>query len=136
MEDVRAKGEWQDEDGNHVIIVPFFSHLYVDDASQALSAAYSLGAPPRRIGGLGETELETAADSIIRVCHLVRNVVGFDQEDLLNIGKSSYFSTRCLFGKTWDYGSLTQRKYLRPKKVAGINVLFPAKKLIESNVCQ
>ena len=121
--------KWIDENGKNVFITPFFNKIFTDEESMELDKKYNLYLPPTSISALGKTEYETAADSLNQVYHLLHQTVGIDAEELDKIGDE--LSTRCLFGRSWDYSALAGSGILRKKKVRGIEVLFPTEDLIK-----
>ena len=121
--------KWIDENGDNVIITPFIGKIYEDKLSMELNHKYNMYRPPKSIGALGKTEWETAANSLAEFYHVLRSTVGINAEELDNVGDE--FSTSCRFGRSWDYGPLEKRGFLRTKKVMGIEVLFPTEQLIK-----
>ena len=122
-------GKWIDEDGKMLTIVPFLSHIYIDEICKELREKYDFYKKPKHVPGLGKTEYETAANSLIDFYYFLRKPFGIESSQLEKVGE--YFNLNCLFGRSWDYEALFSMNLMRKKKVAGIEVLFPKEELIK-----
>ncbi|MAH46531.1 hypothetical protein CMI37_11935 [Candidatus Pacearchaeota archaeon] len=131
VDDVRKQKRWIDEEGSPVEIVSFFSHLYSDASCLDFSRRYQLFKPPVLKRGLGKTEIESAAESLLTLYYFVRHCVGVEKETLESIGDANLIgSVSGPFTKVWEYGVLLDKEFLRLKKVGGIEVIFPTEELV------
>ncbi len=120
---------WIDESGGRVDIFPGFSNIYRDEISRELDLRYNFSSSPKKIGGLGNAEVEVAADGLMNLCYTFKGVVGVENNELYDLGMN--LSSRFLFGQSWDYEGLLSREMLRDKKVKGRRILFPTEKLVK-----
>lgn len=115
---------WIDEDGKRVEIHPFFSQLFEDNDSEALSKAYSFEGYDTSIGTLGKAEIESVAGRLLRLYKAEGRLVGVDKDelDVLYRGQPERFYV----------DGLISEGYFRIKKVMGKRIVFPTEKLMKN----
>ena len=118
--------EWTDENGLSVLKVPspFGGLFYIDEKARDLRKIYNPHFKISEVAKMGSAGLEEFADNICMLFPIMEAFGGFSLEEL-----DRYASA---YQNTSAPARLVGRDFMREKKIAGINSVFPTEKLISS----
>ncbi len=121
---------WTDEKGKQVVIMSFFSEIYVDEELGKLSGKYRTWEcdGESRCSTLGENPKECLAAQILSLVRSVRlnppGLVGVKKDELINAAEKQ--------SHHWFIDEFVKEGLLREKWIKGDLVVFPTEKLLKN----
>lgn len=111
-----------------VVILPFFSRLYIDDEMKRLSREYEIEQYEMQSLTLGRCDAESFAANILGLARIAGRLVGVLKTDL-EVFAGEF---NLCWKRRWYIPELIRGGYLREGSVAGEPVLYPTEELVKN----